>query len=424
MQLLIKNALIVHPASKYHGEITDIFIKNGLIAGFGHHLKVEATEIFDAAGACVSPGWLDLGAQTGDPGFEHREDFGTATNAAASGGYTAVACLPNTLPAIHSKSEVLYVKNRAKNNLVDFLPIGALSQNCAGKDITEMYDMNAAGAVAFSDGKNTVRDSGILMRALLYVQPFGGVILNHPLDEDIAHGGQMHEGVMSTSLGLHGIPDISEELMVQRDIFLAGYTGSRLHLLNISTAGSVRLIKAAKAKGLDVTASVAAMNLACDDSHLFDFDSNFKVMPPLRGKDDLKALHKGLKDGTIDCITSNHTPLDAEAKNLEFPYAAFGAIGLETAFALSNTYLKGVLSTEQLVEKLAIAPRRILGMAVPEIAEGAAADLTVFHPEREWTFSEKDIFSKSKNTPFIGWTFKGKALAIIRKNQFSIAPQH
>ncbi|TAK43452.1 MAG: dihydroorotase, partial [Saprospiraceae bacterium] len=292
------------------------------------------------------------------------------------------------------------------------------------KDITEMYDMNAAGAVAFSDGKNTMRDSGLMMRALLYVQPFGGVILNHPLDEDIAHGGQMHEGVMSTSLGLHGIPGISEELMVQRDIFLAGYTGSRLHLLNISTAGSVRLIKAAKAKGLDVTASVAAMNLACDDSHLFDFDSNFKVMPPLRGKDDLKALHKGLKDGTIDCITSNHTPLDTEAKNLEFPYAAFGAIGLETAFALSNTYLKGVLSTEQLVEKLAIAPRRILGMEVPEIAEGAAADLTVFDPEREWTFTEKDIFSKSKNTPFIGWTFKGKALAIIRKNQFSIAPQH
>jgi dihydroorotase len=228
---------------------------------------------------------------------------------------------------------------------------------------------------------------------------------------------------MSTSLGLRGIPVISEELMVQRDVFLAEYTGSRLHLLNISTAGSVRLVKAAKAKGLNVTASVAAMNLACDDSLLFDFDCNFKVMPPLRDKTDLKALQKGLKDGTIDCITSNHTPLDAEAKNLEFPFAAFGAIGLETAFALSNTHLKGILNTEQLVEKLAIAPRQILGLEVPEIAEGAPADLTIFDPEREWTFTEKDIFSKSKNTPFTGWNFKGKALAIVRKNQFSIVAQ-
>jgi dihydroorotase len=424
MQLLIKNALIVHPASKHHGETTDIFIKHGRIAGIGHHQKVESSEIFDAAGACVSPGWLDLGTQVGDPGFEHREDFGTATKAAAAGGYTAIACLPNTLPAIHSKSEVLYVKNRAKNNLVDFLPIGAVSQDCQGKDITEMYDMHAAGATGFSDGKNTVRDSGLMMRALLYVQPFGGVILNHPLDEDIAHGGQMHEGVMSTSLGLRGIPVISEELMVQRDIFLAGYTGSRLHLLNISTAGSVRLVKAAKAKGIDVTASVAAMNLACDDSLLFDFDSNFKVMPPLRGKDDLIALRKGLKDGTIDCITSNHTPLDAEAKNLEFPFAAFGAIGLETAFALSNTHLKKILSTEQLVEKLAIGPRKILGVPVPEIAEGATACLTIFDPEREWTFTEKDICSKSKNTPFKGWNLKGKVLAIVRENHFSIVPAH
>lgn len=424
MQLLINNVLIVHPASKYHGETTNILIKNGRIAAIGKSIIAEAAESFDAGGNCVSPGWLDLGAQTGDPGFEHREDFSTVTKAAAAGGYTAIACLPNTFPAIHSKSEVLYAKNRAKNNLVDFLPIGAVSQDCAGKDITEMYDMNAAGATGFSDGKNTVRDSGLMMRALQYVQPFGGVIINHPLDEDIAHGGQMHEGVMSTSLGLKGIPDISEELMVQRDIFLAEYTGSRVHLLNISTAGSVRLVKAAKAKGIDVTASVAAMNVACDDSHLHDFDSNFKVMPPLRTKTDMKALQKGLKDGTIDCITSNHTPLDAEAKNLEFPFAAFGAIGLETAFALCNTHLQGVLTTGQIVEKLAIAPRKILDLPVPEIAEGAPAELTIFDPEKEWTFTEKDICSKSKNTPFADWDFRGKVLAIVRENHFSIVSEH
>lgn len=419
MKLLIKNATIIDSASKLNGEKANIFIKNGKVERIGKRLKVEAVKVFDAAGACVSPGWLDLGTQVGDPGFEHREDLQSAAKAAIAGGFTTLACLPNTSPAIHSKSEVLYLRNSSKNSLVEFLPIGAVSENCKGKDITEMYDMQAAGAVAFSDGKNPVQDSGLMMRALQYVQPFGGVIVNQPSDDYLAHGGQVHEGVVSTSLGLRGNPSMSEELMVQRDIYLAEYTDSRLHLQNISTAGAVKLVREAKAKGLKVTASVAAMNLACDDSAVQEFDSNFKVLPPLRSQSDIAALIEGLQDGTIDCITSNHTPLEAELKNLEFLFADFGAIGLETAFAVSWTALREKLSLEDFIEKFTAGPRHALGLPKAKIAEGEPANLTIFDPNVEWEFSKKDIFSKSKNTPFVGWKFVGKAIGAANNGKFT-----
>ncbi|MCU0346913.1 MAG: dihydroorotase, partial [Saprospiraceae bacterium] len=301
MQLLIKNATLVHPSSKHDGAKTDILIENGKIHSLGTGLSAGTATVFDAKGACVSPGWLDLGTLIGDPGHEHREDFSSAGKAAAAGGYTAIACLPNTVPALHSKSEIQYVRSRSVASLVDFLPIGAVTQDCAGKDFTEMYDMQAAGAVAFSDGKKPLQDSGLMLRALQYVKPFDGVILNRPHDRSMAPGGQMHEGTMSTSLGLKGVPALAEELMLRRDIYLAEYTGSRLHVLNISTAGSVQLVREAKAQGLQVTASVAAMNLACDDHLLSEFDPNWKVMPPIRELSDMEALQAGLADGTIDC---------------------------------------------------------------------------------------------------------------------------
>jgi dihydroorotase len=418
MQLLIKNATLIHPNSKHDGAVADIFIKNGKIEDVGTALNAEGVQVFDAKGACVSPGWLDLGTLVGDPGFEHREDFASVEKAAAAGGYTAIACLPNTAPAIHSKSEVQYVRSRSETSIVDFLPIGAVSHDCQGKDITEMYDMQAAGAVAFSDGKKSVQDSGLMLRALQYVQPFSGVVFNRPHDRTMAPGGQLHEGVMSTSLGMKGLPSLAEEVMLRRDIYLAEYTGSRLHALNISTAGSVDLVRDAKARGLQVTASTAAMNLACDDHLLHDFDPNFKVMPPIRELADMEALRAGLADGTIDCITSNHTPLDPEAKNLEFPFADFGAIGLETAFGLSWMHMNGMLSVSQLVERLAILPRKILGLPEAKIGPGTPANLTIFDPTMEWTFAKKDIFSKSKNTPFVGWRLRGKVLGVVNKGRF------
>ncbi|MBK9015988.1 MAG: dihydroorotase [Saprospiraceae bacterium] len=418
MQLLIKNATLVHPVSQHDGTTADIFIKNGKIENIGTGLTAAGATVFDAKGACVSPGWLDLGTLVGDPGFEHREDFASVEKAAAAGGYTAIACLPNTAPATHSKSEVQYVRSMAKGSLVDFLPIGAVSHDCLGKDLTEMYDMQAAGAVAFSDGKKSVQDSGLMLRALQYVKPFNGVILNRPHDRTMAPGGQLHEGLMSTSLGMKGIPALAEEVMLRRDIYLAEYTGSRLHALNISTAGSVELVRDAKARGLQVTASVAAMNIACDDHLLHDFDPNFKVMPPIREQSDFEALRAGLADGTIDCITSNHTPLDPEAKNLEFPFADFGAIGLETAFGLSWMHLANSLTVSQLVECLAIAPRKILGLPEAKLGPGMDANLTIFDPKQEWSFSKKDIFSKSKNTPFVGWRLKGRVLGVVNKGRF------
>lgn len=423
MQLLIKNARLVHPGSKHDGMSADILIKDGIIDAVGTGLTANGVEVFDADGACVSPGWLDLGTLVGDPGLEHREDFASVEKAAVAGGYTAIACLPNTAPAIHSKSEVQYVRSRAHGSLVDFLPIGAVSHDCGGKDITEMYDMQAAGAVAFSDGKKPLQDSGLMLRALQYVQPFNGVILNRPHDRSMAPGGQMHEGTMSTSLGMKGVPALAEELMLRRDIYLAEYTGSRFHALNISTAGSVELVREAKARGLQVTASVAAMNVACDDHLLSEFDPNFKVMPPIRELSDMEALQAGLADGTIDCITSNHTPLDPEAKNLEFPFADFGAIGLETAFGLSWMHLSNSLTISQMVEKLAILPRKILGLDAPKLGPGMAANLTVFNPDLEWTFSQKDIYSKSKNTPFLGWRMKGKVLGVVSNGRVWKADQ-
>lgn len=418
MQLLIKNATLVFPQSEHDGTMADIFIKNGKIESLGKGLTASGAEVFDANGACVSPGWLDLGTLVGDPGLEHREDFASVEKAARAGGYTAIACLPNTVPALHSKSEIQYVRSRSDRSLVDFLPIGAVSHDCGGKDITEMYDMRAAGAVAFSDGKKPIQDSGLLLRALQYVQPFGGTILNRPHDRTMAPGGQMHEGTMSTSLGLKGIPSLAEEVMLRRDIYLAEYTGSRLHALNISTAAAVELVRDAKARGLQVTSSVAAMNLACDDHLLSEFDANFKVMPPIRELADMEALRAGLADGTIDCITSNHVPLDPESKNLEFPFADFGAIGLETAFGLSWMHLTNLLTVSQLVEKLAILPRQVLGLPVAKIGPGVEANLTVFDPKQDWTFSRSDIHSKSKNTPFVGWRLMGKVLGVVNKGRF------
>ncbi|MBI1224816.1 MAG: amidohydrolase family protein [Bacteroidetes bacterium] len=422
MELLIKNVILVQPGAKQLGAPTDIFLKNGKIDSIGQALDVDGVLIFEADGACVSPGWLDLGTLVGDPGFEHREDFKSVGKAAAAGGFTAIACLPNTAPATHSKSEVQYVRSRSEQSIVDFLPIGAVSHDCAGKDITEMYDMQAAGAIAFSDGKKSVQDSGLMLRALQYVKPFDGVVLNRPHDKTMAPSGQMHEGLMSTSLGMKGIPALAEELMLRRDIYLTEYTGSRFHAFNISTAGSVELVREAKARGLQVTASVAAMNLTCDDHLLHDFDPNFKVIPPIRELADMEALRAGLVDGTIDCITSNHTPLDPEAKNLEFPFADFGAIGLETAFGLSWMHLSNSMTIHQLVQHLAVLPRIILNLPVEKIEVGASANLTIFDPKSEWTFAPQNIFSKSKNTPFIGWRLKGKVLGVVNKGRFWAQP--
>jgi dihydroorotase len=412
--LLIKNAIIVDSKSKLNGKKRDILIKEGKILSIKTSIDQAKAKIWDVAGACVSIGWMDIGTQVGDPGFEHREDLSSAIEAAARGGYTAIACLPNTSPAIHSKSEVNYILKNTAKEIVDFFPIGSVSRDCKGVDITEIYDMHHAGAVAFSDGQHAIQDSGLMMRALQYVKAFDGLIVNHPTDVTIAGEGQMHEGMTSTSLGMKGIAAISEELMVQRDLYLAEYTNSRLHLLNISSGRSIDLIKEAQTNGQAVTASVPALNLVFDDEALNSFDVNYKVLPPLRTKNDIKVLRKALKSGTLSIITSNHTPLDLEAKDLEFPYADFGVIGLETTFALLNTHLvDSNFSLEELISILATNPRKMMRQDIPVIEEGSPANLTIFDPELTWVFSDQDIRSKSRNTPFVGKEFKGRVLGIV-----------
>ncbi len=422
--LLLKNVTIIAPSSDLNGQIKDIYInKIGQIEKIGTDISVsKSTALFEKEGTCVSIGWADVGVQTCDPGFEHREDLASTARAAMAGGFTAVMPFPNTEPATHSKSEILYIKNKTQSYLVDFHPIGALSENTKGKDMAELLDMHHAGAVAFSDGKKAVQDGGLILRGVQYATIFNGIIFNSPFDKSIAPHGQIHEGVTSTSLGLPGIPSMAEEIMVQRDLQLLEYAQGRLHFHNISTARSVDLVRQAKKQGLNVTASVAVLNLCLTDEALSHFDTNLKVMPPLREKSDIEALIKGLKDGTIDFIDSNHSPIDTEGKDLEFPYAAFGAIGMESAFSLSNTFLNKKLTIEQLIELWAIKSRTILGLKIPEITEGVTANLTIFNPNEKWTFTGKDIYSKSKNSPLLSQPdlaeLKGRVYGVVNKGQY------
>ncbi len=422
MLLLLKNAHIFDGKSESTPQ--DILIQDGRIAEIGTEIAVpKNAEVWKSSKLCVSPGWLDIGVQICDPGYEHREDLRSALSASAAGGFTAIACFANTSPALQSKSEILYVKNKAAalQSPVEVYPIGAISQGCEGKDLAELMDMNSAGAVAFSDGNKSVQDAGLLLRAINYVQSFNGLVFNEPYHKSIASGGQMHEGLMSTSLGLKGIPSLAEELMVQRDLSLLEYAGGRLHIHLVSTAKSVDMIRAAKKAGKQVTCSVAVANLCFSDEKLSDFDSNWKILPPLRSQQDTKALLKGLADGTIDFISSNHTPWDEEAKNLEFPYADFGMTGLETCFALCRTFLSKSLSVNDLVEKISCAPRRTLGLPIPVINVGEVADLTVFDPQAEWTYSAKNIRSKSKNSPFIDQKLTGKVIGVVNNGIYSAA---
>ena len=418
MDVLIKNARVIAPGSPYNGQQRSLLITDGLIREIGETIEAGAkAEVLEGAGCSLSIGWLDWGVQAGDPGLEQRETLHTAGAAAAAGGFTAVVTIPNTDPVIDNKSQVLYIRRNAEGKLVNFYPMGAMTHGCHGKEITEMIDMQRSGAVAFSDGTQPVQHSGIMLRALQYVKSFDGVVVNQALDQQIDRGGQLHEGTISTRLGMRGIPSLSEDLMVQRDLQLLAYTESRLHLANISTKGAVEQIRQAKAQGLQVSCSVPVMNLIHDDSVMETFDSNYKVMPPLRSPADREALIEGVKDGTIDVISSNHRPLEEEAKKLEFSYADFGATGLETLYALCRTYLSDWLTDELLVDKIAYTPRRILGLDLPEIKIGTPAELTLFHPSQSWTYERAQVYSRSFNSPYLGQPLKGKAIAVISNNQ-------
>jgi dihydroorotase len=415
MNLLIKSATILDPGSPFHQQVADILIENGLITRIADDIEADAM-LFEGEGKYVSPGFFDLNCNIGELGLETKEDIKSGTQAAAAGGFTGLAMMPNTANPVHSKAEVEYLINRSRGNLVDVYPLGTISHKREGKDLAEMYDMYLSGAKAFTDGNRPVQDAGLMERALLYAQGFDAMVFSYPEDTAIAGKAKVNEGEISTLLGMKGIPSLAEELMIARDLYLAEYTVSKIHFSTISTARSVELIREAKRKGLEVTCDVAAHHLILTDEALLGFDSQYKVKPPLRTKDDVKALIKGLKDGTIDAIVSQHTPHEIEFKDVEFEVAAYGMVGFQTALPLA---LKAGLPVELLVEKLAINPREILGIDVPVIAEGEKANLVLFDIDAEWQYNSKSNVSKSINSPFIGDTLKGKVLLTYNNKQIS-----
>jgi len=419
MKLLLTNATIADPQSVFYEKKCDVLINNGTIEdiqpsskkAFGGTMKT-----LDCKGAYLSPGWADMRAALREPGFEFKEDLTSAAKAAVAGGYTIVACLPSTLPAIQTKADVEFIYRKAESLPVHILPYGSLSKNREGKDMNELYDMHKAGAVAFTDANKPVEDAGLMLRSLMYSKLFDGLILSHADDTSLSNGGRMHEGSMSTSLGLKGIPPIAEELMIVRDLELARYAEAPVHFSHLSSRGSVELIRKAKKQGVKVTCDVAVANLCYTDEALAGFDSNFKLTPPLRGKADQKALWDGLMDGTIDCIVTDHHPEDVEHKDVEFEYAAQGMIMLQTAYALLNQYAPKGFTADQLVNALAINPRNILKQPL-SITKGAKAELTLFDPKQTWEYSEKQNFSRSKNSPVLNTTLTGKVIAVINKDQ-------
>ena len=418
MEILIRSALIVDTGSAFNNQVKDILISNGKIKKIGSRLQntTKAKEIKED-NLHVSIGWFDLNTFLGDPGYEQKETIETGCKAAAAGGFTHICCMPNTLPVIQTKAQVEYVLGKSANQLVSVHPLGALTHNTDGADLADMYDLHMAGAIAFTDGLKPSAPAGVVERALLYVKAFDGLIMVHSEDKSISKNGVMHEGIVSTKLGLPGAPALAEEIAVNRDLFVLEYTGSKLHLLNVSLKKSVDLIRAAKKKKLQLTASVNAYNLLLDNTAVGDYNTNCKVNPPLRLKEDIAALIKGINDGTIDSISSAHQPQDEDCKKLEFDKADFGMIGLETCFAVVNTALREETKIGKIVELLAHNPRKILGLQVPKIEVGADADLTIFNPTKKWVFTEKDIQSRSKNTPFTGTEFTGKVTGVVHKGK-------
>lgn len=417
--ILITSARLMLTSHKFHKHTVDILIKNGIIADISKkiNIKEKNVQVIDAQGAIVCPGFFDLNVNIGEPGYETKEDIQTGTAAAKAGGFTGIAVHPNTNPPLQSRSEVSLLVNAAKGNLVDVYPVGAISKKREGKELAELYDMKLNGAIAFSDGNHSMQQAGLMGRALLYTRGFDGLIISFAQDESIAEGNQMNEGVVSTYLGMKGIPNLAESLMVSRDLYLAEYNEAPIHFTTISTADSLELIKKAKAKGLQVTCDVAAHHLFFSDDDLEGFDSNYKVSPPLRTKNDIKALLKGIKEGVVDAVVSQHTPHEIEFKNVEFHIAQPGITGLQTVLPV---LLKAGLSEEQIVEKLAIGPRKVVGLDVPSFEVGEKANLVVFDKDQKWKLDDKSNKSKGKNNPLFHQELTGKVILVYNNNQLNI----
>lgn len=413
MNVLIKTATIIDSASPFHNQVCDVLIEKGKISKIASSIdNTNNYKTISLDNLHLSQGWFDSSICFGEPGFEDRETIENGLKTAAKSGFTSIALQANTNPIIDTNANIAFVLSKAQNHAVKLLPIGALTKNSDSVDLAELFDMKNAGAVAFSDYKKPITNPNLLKIALQYASNFDGLVCSFPLETRISGKGIVNEELTSTSLGLKGSPNLAEAMQVARDLFLLEYAGGKLHIPTISTAESVALIREAKQKKLDVTCSVAIHNLCLTDAVLEEFDTNYKVNPPLRIQKDIEALIEGLKDGTIDMVTSDHNPMTIEDKKVEFDHASFGTIGLESAFGALNT----LFTTKKTIQLLTKGKSRF-GQSNTSIEEGQMANLTLFNPDIKYAFAETDIVSKSKNSAFLGQELKGKAYGIIANNK-------
>lgn len=413
MNALIKSATIVDSKSDFHNETVDILIEKGCITKISKRISNPNNyQEIKLDNLHVSQGWFDSSVSFGEPGYEERETIGNGLKTAGRSGFTAVALNANSNPIIDSYADISFVKSKANDHAVSLYPIGALTQGSNGKDLAELFDMTNAGAVAFYDYQSPITNPNLMKIAMQYASNFGGLVCSFPQESMISGLGVANEHISSTKLGLKGNPALAEELQVARDLFLLEYTEGKLHIPTISTVKSVELIRAAKAKKLDVTCSVAIHNLLFTDDVLDSFDTNYKVLPPLRTQTDCDALVEGLKDGTIDMVTTDHNPINIEDKKIEFDYAKYGTIGLESAFGALQT----LFTTKKTITLLTQGKSRF-GIKESTINEGENVNLTLFNPDFSYMFSQSDISSKSKNSVFLGKTLKGETYGVISNNK-------
>ncbi len=424
MNILLKGAKILDANKGFSGKELDVRIEGDKIVEMAPSLSQGNSELHDLSGKYISAGWMDMHVHFREPGQEHKETIATGTDAAAFGGFTAVACMPNTDPPIHTRDVVEFIVERGRQTAVDVHPIGTVSKHRKGEDLAEMSDMQDGGAVAFSDDGSPVENSGLMRRALEYSKMLSAPIINHMEDLNLNPHGQMNEGRVSTKLGLAGIPGLAEEVMIARDIEIAAFTGGHIHVAHISTANAVDIVRRGKERGVNVTSEVCAHHFTLTDEFVdqSNYSTNSKMHPPLRTAEDVEAMKQGLKDGTIDAICTDHAPHASFEKEVEYIAAPFGILGLETAWPLTVTELitQGVLTLEQCLEKIVVKPRQILGLEIPSIKVGEIANLTFFDDSTKWTFELEHIKSKSKNTPFVGRAMQGKAWGIFNRGKLVV----
>lgn len=411
MSILIKSANIIYPGHTLNGSTLDVLVENGKILKIASSIENSGNfKEISAEGLMLFPALVDAQCTIGEPGFEYKEDLRSAAEAAKNGGFSVLMMLPNTNPVLDNRGQLEYLKQKTASLGVDIKPFANISKGGKGVDLSEMYDLHEGGAVAFSDGKHAIDDVNLMKRALEYTQSFRGIVCNFPFDDRINPGAMVHESKQNIKLGIKSSPAIAEELMVNRDLYLQRYAGGNLHLSTISTAGSMDMIHEAKARGQQVSCSVALANLLYTDQTLESFDTNYKTMPVLREESDRQALIEGLKNGVIDMIVTDHTPENIENKDVEFDHASYGMTMIETALPLINEHLITDLGWDVVVQRLAIAPRKCFSIALPDLSEGSAFEFTLFDPNHMWTYNKASKASKSANTPVYNKELKGKVV--------------